>query len=69
MNYYAKITSFQLDGNYQCFQKNFIEHFNIPNLNSTDIDFIRYADGSELDKYLSDLYGTKYDDLLEVVNR
>ena len=69
MDYYSKLTSFQLDGNYQCFQKNFIEHFNIPNLNSMDIDFISYSDGSELDKYLSDLYGIKYDDLLEVVNR
>jgi len=69
MDYYSKLTSFQLDGNYQCFQKNFIEHFNIPKLNSNDIDFIISNNGIKLDEFLSDLYAIKYNDILEVVNR
>ena len=28
--YYAKLTSFEIEGNYQCYQKNFIERFCLP---------------------------------------
>ena len=28
--YYMKITSFEIEGDYQCYQKNFIEKFNLP---------------------------------------
>ena len=69
MNYYSKLTSFQLDGNYQCFQKNFIEHFSIPKLTSSDIDFIVCNDGIKLNEFFCDLYGLKYNEILEVVNR
>jgi adenine-specific DNA-methyltransferase len=30
MEYYTKKTSYEIEGNYQCYQKNFIERFNIP---------------------------------------
>jgi len=69
MDYYSKLTSFQLNGNYQCFQKNFIELFNIPNLEKKDIAFISKNEGTELDKYLSNLYGINYNDILDIINR
>ena len=31
-NYYMKITSFEIEGDYQCYQKNFIERFNLPSI-------------------------------------
>jgi len=69
MNYYSKITSFQLDGDYQCFQKNFIELFNIPNLSEDDIKIIKSLENSHLDQFLCGLYQIKYADILEIINR
>lgn len=69
MDYYSKLTSFQLNGNYQCFQKNFIELFNIPNLTAENIDYISNAYDEKLDIYLSNLYKIDYNDILEIINR
>lgn len=69
MDYYSKLTSFQLNGNYQCFQKNFIELFNIPELTSKDIEYIEKNNGDTLDKYLCALYELEYNDVLEIINR
>lgn len=69
MDYYLKITSFQLDGNYQCFQKNFIELFNIPILSNENKDFIENNSGIELDKYLAHLYKIDFKDIQEIINR
>jgi len=70
MDYYAKLTTFQLNGNYQCFQKNFIEHFSIPQLSHEDIEFItNNGDNKELDIFLCNLYGLRYDDIIEITNR
>lgn len=69
MNYYSKITSFQLNGNYQCFQKNFIELFNIPNLVDEHIDAIKLLNNENLDKFLCSLYKIDYNDILEIINR
>ncbi|WP_323593113.1 HsdM family class I SAM-dependent methyltransferase [Aliarcobacter butzleri] len=69
MNYYSKITSFQLDGNYQCFQKNFIELFNIPNLTDIDNEFIKNNSGEELDRYLASLYDINFQDIQDILNR
>lgn len=69
MDYYSKITSFQLDGNYQCFQKNFIELFNIPILNEENKKFIQNNSGEKLNIYLSDLYNIDYSDIKEIINR
>ena len=49
MDYYARLTSFQIDGNYQCFQKNFIERFCIVK------EALREIDGKEA--YSPDLAG------------
>ena len=69
MDYYTKITSFQLDGNYQCFQKNFIELFGIPNLTDEQKIFIKNNSGTRLDKYLSLLYSINYTEIEEIINR
>lgn len=69
MDYYCKITSFQLDGNYQCFQKNFIELFNIPFLSDKDKELIQNYSGTELDKYLANLYKINFNDIEEIINR
>lgn len=69
MDYYLKLTSFQLDGNYQCFQKNFIELFTIPKLSNKDIKFIKNNSGIELDSYLSGLYNIELKDIVEILNR
>ena len=69
MDYYSKLTSFQLDGNYQCFQKNFIELFCIPKLDKKDKDFILNKSGSELNQYLANLYKIDFKDLEEIINR
>ncbi len=69
MDYYSKLTSFQLNGNYQCFQKNFIELFNIPELSLKDIEYIKKNNGDSLDKYLCVIYDLNYEDILEIINR
>jgi len=37
MHYYMKQTSFQIDGDFQCYQKNFLEKFGFPQLNKIKI--------------------------------
>jgi len=69
MDYYSKLTSFQLYGNYQCFQHNFIELFSIPKLTNKDIVFIKNNSNVDLDKYLAELYDINFSDILEIVNR
>ncbi len=36
MDYYLRLTSFQIEGGYQCYQKNFIERFRLPMLTPDD---------------------------------
>ncbi|MBT4709244.1 MAG: N-6 DNA methylase [Flavobacteriaceae bacterium] len=69
MNYYSKLTSFQIDGNYQCFQKNFIELFNVPKLSNNHVKKIKELDDKLLDLFLCGLYEIEYDEMLEVINR
>lgn len=69
MNYYSKLTSFQLNGNFQCFQKNFIELFNIPILNDDDKKFITLNSGKILDLYLCKLYNIEYSNIMKIINR
>lgn len=40
MDYFARKTSVDLEGGYQCYQKNFIESFNIPQLTEQDLKFL-----------------------------
>jgi len=67
MDYYTKITSFQIEGNYQCFQKNFIETFAIPELTDLDIEFI--LNNNNIDEFLCQLYDIKIEEIKEIITR
>lgn len=66
MDYYAKLTSFQIEGDYQCYQKNFIEKFGIPNLSAAQCIRLAALEGQARDGYLAELYGVRMDDILEI---
>jgi len=68
MYYYAKLTSFQIEGDYQCYQKNFIEKFGIPDLEPVAITDIIGMSQDEADKRLASVYGINFDEILEVIN-
>lgn len=69
MDYYAKLTSFQIEGNYQCFQKNFIERLCLPALSAETQEDILQLSGEELECCLATLFRIPLDDMREVVNR
>ena len=68
MNYYIKLTSYTIEGNYSCFQKNFIERFGIPNLGEKEKKCILELEGEELDLYLAELYGIDLKHILETLS-
>ena len=63
MLYYTKLTSFQIEGNYQCYQKNFIERFGMPILNDKDAERIMKAKNIELTRLLANIYEIKVVDI------
>lgn len=67
IDYYARLTSFQIEGGYQCFQKNFIERFCIPDLAPTQSETILRLEDRELEEYISQLFGLHLGDIMEVV--
>ena len=67
MHYYAKLTSFQLEGNYQCYQKNFIERFGIPTFTDAAIATVMALSDGELNAYLAQVYGVAQAEIDEVV--
>ena len=67
MDYYARLTSFQIEGGYQCFQKNFIERFCIPEITSEQSNEIMLLEGTDLQKYICDLFGISGDEIMEIV--
>lgn len=69
MYYYAKLTSFQIEGGYQCYQKNFIERFGIPDLELATIDEILSMSQDDADRRLAKLYGISFDEILEVIEK
>lgn len=57
MDYYTKKTSYEIEGNYQCYQKNFIEKFNIPYFSESDWEYIeREENKDKLDMWLINHY-------------
>ena len=69
MFYYVKLTSFQIEGDYQCYQKNFIEKFGIPDFNSRELhEILSFENEGELDRFLYKRYGISESDVLEIVN-
>ena len=58
MDYYIKKTSVSIEGGYPCYQKNFIETFNIPYLSTKEIDFLeKENDSLKIDIFLKKKYG------------
>ena len=57
MNYYIKKTSVEIGGNYQCYQKNFIEKFNLPFFSDSDWSYIESEkDAEKLEEWLIEKY-------------
>jgi len=56
MHYYTKVTSFQISGDYQCYQKNFIQLFGIPILSKEECKMIEKGSVAEVEKILSKKY-------------
>ena len=56
MHYYAKLTSFQISGDFQCYQKNFIESFGIPIMSNHEYEFIEKCSDLQLEELLSKYY-------------
>lgn len=52
--YYAKLTSFEIEGEYQCYQKNFIERFCLPAIDVPQQNKI--IDEKNIDQFLIDYY-------------
>ena len=67
MDYYARLTSFQIEGDYQCFQKNFIERFCVPNIILDSADTIAAIDGADLQDCLCELFAVSVTDIHQVV--
>jgi len=57
MDYYISKTSIAIQGGYPCYQKNFIEKFNIPELSEAEINLIRNLnDKQTIDDFLIEKY-------------
>jgi len=58
MDYFTRKTSVDLEGGYQCYQKNFIESFNIPELTEQDINFLKNGENpKKINEFLIKKYG------------
>jgi adenine-specific DNA-methyltransferase len=58
MDYYIKKTSVEIEGNYQCYQKNFIEKFTVPKLSDEEISYLESEnDKNKIDRWLIKKYG------------
>ncbi len=67
MNYYTRLTAFQIEGGYQCFQKNFIERFSIPVMTDSDCSAVMALNGNERECLIARIFGISYADIMEVV--
>lgn len=67
MDYYTRLTAFQIEGGYQCFQKNFIERFCIPELSSADCETLMSSSGPRREKTVADLFEISFSEIMEIV--
>ena len=61
MHYYTKMTSFQIGGDYQCYQKNFIERFSIVDMTEQEQKLLVGLPPEDVDAYVARLYGLELD--------
>jgi adenine-specific DNA-methyltransferase len=60
MHYYIRKTSVEIQGGYPCYQKNFIERFNLPGFSQGELDRVRsFRDKKEIDEWLCRKYGVE----------
>jgi len=64
MHYYARLTSFQIEGGYQCYQKNFIARFAVPE-GVAELAALR---GEDFDRALCDRYGVPWEDVAALLS-
>jgi adenine-specific DNA-methyltransferase len=70
MQYYARLTSFQIAGGFQCYQKNFIEQFGIPLLADDDVRELSTLEADSRDQFVvTDLYGLELGEICEIISR
>jgi methylase of polypeptide subunit release factors len=67
MDYYTRLTTFQIQGGYQCFQKNFIERFCIPEISENNKKIIMSLEGNDLQYLICELFGIPVEEILEIV--
>jgi hypothetical protein len=67
MHFYVKRTSFQLEGDFQCYQKNFIERFGVPLLTEGQGVKLLALAGDERERFIASLYGLPFDDLVNAL--
>jgi hypothetical protein len=68
MDYYLRLTSFQIEGDYQCYQKNFIERFSIVSLGKNEIAELLEMDCEDRDRFLCRKYSLDYEAVQSVLN-
>ena len=69
MYFYARLTSFQIEGGFECYQKNFIERFGIPKISSSEDGELVRMDQREANCWIARRYGLDpnyIDDFLRV---
>lgn len=70
MHYYAKLTSFQIAGGFQCYQKNFIEPFGIPSLNHEQAKKLMALGREARNRHIvTKSYGLSIDKVHEITSR
>ena len=66
MQYYIKKTSFEIEGGYQCYQKNFIEKFGIQTFSAEEWEYLENeVNKSDIELYLIKIY--KLDSLFQLL--
>jgi hypothetical protein len=69
MDYYLRLTSFQIEGDYQCYQKNFIERFSIVSLSKNEIAELLEMDCEDRDRFLFRKYSLDYEAVQSVLKK
>lgn len=67
MHYFARLTSFAIEGDYQCYQKNFIERFGVPDFDRAAAATLRDAPDDLFEAALLARYGIAAADVHEIV--
>jgi len=68
MDYYLRLTSFQIEGDYQCYQKNFIERFSIVSLSKNEIVELLKMPCEDRNRFLCRKYLLNYEVVQSVLN-